>query len=392
LQLDPVTLIFVNVATLLAMSIALPVVMGQDLSLAARYFRRSLVLKAMAWLSLALAGARVGQRPELYMATLSLLLMGWSNWITFRALNLWLGPRKGGALLLAFIALAPLGYVLYFDNPLMRAAWSSTLLAAQALFLASATLRPALDSSTRGRWRYLMLGSWAGVGVLSLLRGMMPMIYPELTAHYRLPTPINTLTLLGTNIVLVLVTVAALAAWREEVLMQLHKLIETDPLTGLINRKGWAEQAGRALRLAQRHGQSVSLLMLDLDHFKNINDTYGHEAGDNALKHFGAVMLNCQRTGDICARLGGEEFCILLVQTHPSVGASVDQRLRVELTQSRNHKNPYTLSFSAGLAHSTPQDTLETLMARADAAMYRAKNSGRGQLYNDTPMPAQSTA
>jgi diguanylate cyclase (GGDEF)-like protein len=392
LQLDPVTLIFMNVAMLLAMSVALPLVMGQDLSLAARCIRRSLVLKALAWMSMAVASRWTGGRAEFYLVILAILFVGASNWVFFRALELWLGPRRGRTLLIALILISPVGYAMYFNQMATRAAWVSLLIALQLFVLASATVQPANDSKVQGNWRYLMLGCWVGLGVLSVLRGIMPLIYPELVAHYREPSMFNTLALLFVNVVLVLNTVAALAAWREEVLVQLHKLIETDPLTGLLNRKGWDEQASRALRLAQRHKQAVSLLMLDLDHFKNINDTYGHEAGDDALKHFGEVMLNCQRTGDICARLGGEEFCMLLVQTSPAAGASLDQRLREELTQGRHTKHPYTLSFSAGLSHSTPQDTLETLMARADAAMYRAKNSGRGKLYNDMPAPAQSTA
>lgn len=377
-----------NVAMLLAMSVALPLVMGQDLSLAARCIRRSLILKAVAWMCMAVASRWTGGRAEFYLVILAILFVGTSNWMFFRALELWLGPRRGRSLLIVLIMVSPVGYALYFDQMATRAAWGGLLISTQLFVLAGATVQPAGDSKIRGNWRYLMLGCWVGLGVLAIARGMMPLIYPALIAHYREPSLINSLALLFVNIVLVLTTVAALAAWREEVLVQLHKLIETDPLTGLLNRKGWDEQASRALRLAQRHKQAVSLLMLDLDHFKNINDTYGHEAGDNALKHFGEVMLHCQRTGDICARLGGEEFCMLLVQTSPAAGSSLDQRLREELTQGRHAKHPYTLSFSAGLAHSTPQDTLETLMARADAAMYRAKNSGRGQLYNDTSLPA----
>jgi diguanylate cyclase len=392
LQLDPVTLIFMNVAILLAMSIALPVVMGEDLSVAARHIRRSLVLKALAWLSLAMASAWSGQRTEYYLVTLYLILMGWSNWLTFRALSLWLGPRPGGALLMVLVLLTPLGFALYYDQPLIRSVGTGSLLAGQAFVLAFSTLRPAINTNIRGQWRYLMLGSWVCVGILSLLRATMPLFHPELSAHYRQPTTINTLTLLGTNIVVVLITVAALAAWREEVLAQLHKLIETDALTGLLNRKGWEEHADRALRLAQRHGHPVSLLMLDLDHFKRINDTFGHETGDEALRMFGRVLLRCQRTGDISARIGGEEFCMLLMQAGESVGASLDSRLRAELAKRPKGSPVFKLDFSAGLVQATPTDTLETLLARADTAMYRAKNSGRGRMKHDVTLPAPLTA
>jgi diguanylate cyclase (GGDEF)-like protein len=120
--------------------------------------------------------------------------------------------------------------------------------------------------------------------------------------------------------------------------------------------------------------------MLDLDHFKNINDTHGHEAGDEALQFFGALLQNCQRAGDVSARLGGEEFCVLLTQAGPEAALAFDRRLRAELAQRTPQTRSYHLDFSAGHAQFAPQDTLETLMARADTALYRAKHAGRGHL------------
>jgi diguanylate cyclase (GGDEF)-like protein len=377
LQLDPSTLTFINVINLLAMSLVLPLVMGQGLSRAARAVRTSLLVKGAAWLLLAITARWAGQWPDQLLSTLALALMGLSHVLIYRALALWLGPRPMGRLMVVLAVAMPVGFALSFHNYPVRVAWFSLTLTGLLLIQARATLMPAPDSNSRGGWRYLLFACLGVMAVLIAVRGILGALSPQFSPNFHTPSPMLVVALVATNVSLILGNIALLAAWREEAQQQLRTLVITDALTGLFNRSGWAEQAGRALRDAQRHGYAVSLLMLDLDHFKRINDTLGHEAGDAALAFFGDLLKRCQRAGDLSARLGGEEFCVLLAHADLDAAQAFDRRLREGLAQSAQSA---TLNFSSGHALYRGTDTLEALMARADMALYQAKRAGRGQL------------
>ncbi|MBX9960287.1 MAG: GGDEF domain-containing protein [Burkholderiaceae bacterium] len=379
MQLDPTSLIFLNVTNLLAMSLALPLVMGQNLSRGAHDARLSLMVNASAWLALIFAGFWREQWPDWLLSTLAMALLSLCNCLIFRALSHWLGPRPLGRVLWVLVIATPVGYALSFQSYPVRVGWANLLIAAQLLILARATLWPQKEFG-RGAWRHLLFGCLAVMAAFTATRGILGAWFTELYPYFRAPTPVNLAALVAANVTLVLGNISILAAWREEVQQQLRTLVITDALTGLLNRSGWAERADKALRHARRHGQPLALLMLDLDHFKNINDTHGHEAGDDALQFFGALLQRCQRAGDVSARLGGEEFCVLLTQAGPEAALAFDRRLRAELAQRTPQARGYHLDFSAGHAQFAPQDTLETLMARADTALYRAKHAGRGHL------------
>lgn len=381
MQLDPTTLIFLNAANLLAMSMALPLVMGQNLSPAAHNARASLMISAAAWLALILAGFWRERWPDQMLSTIAMGLLSFSNWLVHRALNHWLGPRPLGRLLLLLVLATPVGYALSFGSYPVRVGWANLLIAGQLLILARATLLPTRTEFGQGNWRFLMFGCVSLMAVLTATRGILGAWFTELYPFFRAPTPVNLAALVAANVTLVLGNIAILAAWREEAQQQLRTLVITDPLTSLFNRNGWAEQAGRALRYAQRHDYPLSLLMIDLDHFKRINDTYGHEAGDAALVFFGSLLKRCQRAGDVNARLGGEEFCVLLAHADTAAARAFDERLRAELTQTAPQTLHFALDFSTGHALRQGKDeTLEALMSRADAALYRAKHAGRGHL------------
>lgn len=157
-------------------------------------------------------------------------------------------------------------------------------------------------------------------------------------------------------------------------------LAKTDVLTGLNNRRAFTDLAKQQLQFCQRERQPVSLLMIDLDLFKDVNDTYGHAAGDIALQQMATLMLETVRSSDICGRTGGEEFAILLPNTNLDGAADIAEKLRLLVTNNLVHtpERTFRISISTGVA--SGHYGLETLLHMADKAMYHAKQSGRNQI------------
>ncbi len=163
---------------------------------------------------------------------------------------------------------------------------------------------------------------------------------------------------------------------------EVEKLARTDFLTVLNNRRAFIELGARAIDLAQRHRRPLSLVMLDIDHFKSINDTRGHGAGDAVLRVVADLIRENHRKTDIAGRLGGEEFALLLPETPLADALLVAERLR-EHVGSRSvtyEGSPIRCTTSVGVADLRPGETLEQLMARSDAALYEAKHAGRNRV------------
>ncbi|MEV4349492.1 GGDEF domain-containing protein [Actinoplanes sp. NPDC049596] len=152
---------------------------------------------------------------------------------------------------------------------------------------------------------------------------------------------------------------------------QVRELARRDELTGLPNRRAWTGELPRVLEQARHSGHPVSVGMVDLDHFKRFNDTYGHPAGDQLLREAAAAWLGVLRQSDILARYGGEEFILLLPGTDVDTAAAAIERLRPV--------TPAGQTFSAGIAAWDATETSDELIARADAALYAAKAAGRNR-------------
>jgi diguanylate cyclase (GGDEF)-like protein len=165
---------------------------------------------------------------------------------------------------------------------------------------------------------------------------------------------------------------------------RLEQQAHTDTLTGIGNRRYFFDQAERELARSRRTDKPLALLMLDIDYFKRINDTYGHDAGDAVLKALCNTGLATIRNIDIFARFGGEEFVILLPETTSDQATLVAERLRARMAETAVAlSDGKTVSFtvSIGLFSLTPRDTdLETLLKQADTALYEAKNTGRNKV------------
>jgi diguanylate cyclase len=169
--------------------------------------------------------------------------------------------------------------------------------------------------------------------------------------------------------------------YREHLEEQRQKAL-IDPLTGLPNRAAWSERLDQEISQWQQHGNTLLLAMLDLDHFKRINDNYGHLAGDKVLKIIASVLRKRLRGTDFIARFGGEEFVLLMPATVPAVGAKLLENLRASIEACPFHfkGEPVTITLSMGLTAFRPGEHSDAVLKRADQALYRAKHAGRNRV------------
>jgi diguanylate cyclase (GGDEF)-like protein len=165
----------------------------------------------------------------------------------------------------------------------------------------------------------------------------------------------------------VVVTAAALTEIQGRLAEQLRRAATTDPLTGLVNRRAWEAEAGRVLAHAVRTGEPVTVAILDLDEFKQVNDRSGHEAGDALLRDLTARWRGELRMADLLGRYGGDEFVLCLPGTDAAGSAEILARL--------DASHPFR--WSVGTATAVEGDTLSTMLSRADAALYEHKRRSR---------------
>ncbi len=163
-------------------------------------------------------------------------------------------------------------------------------------------------------------------------------------------------------------------------------LARTDALTGLANRRAFDETAQMEIQRAQRYGTPLTLILTDLDHFKAINDCYGHDAGDRVLQEFARILTSSMRTVDLVGRWGGEEFAILMPGTDLEEARQAAERMRKEVEQAEIQFATCSCRFTASFgvaAFLSDMPTLDSLLGRADLALYRAKRHGRNRVEVD---------
>ena len=169
----------------------------------------------------------------------------------------------------------------------------------------------------------------------------------------------------------------------QKALKEVQRLAITDPLTGLYNPRHFNEAAEAEVERTCRYGHPLSAIMLDIDHFKRVNDTYGHTVGDHLLQGVAESLRQELRGVDVMGRYGGDEFAVLLPETDLAVAEQVAERLRRRIAQRRlnTDKGPTSVTASLGVtAVDCENPTLETLLSRADKALYVAKRRGRNQV------------
>ncbi len=165
---------------------------------------------------------------------------------------------------------------------------------------------------------------------------------------------------------------------------EIQKLADYDQLTGLYNRREFENRAQEEFMRALRYNNPLSVLMIDFDYFKKINDDYGHSIGDNVLKVFGEIIDSCSRSSDIAGRYGGEEFTMLLPETNSEGAMQMADRLRTKLAEfifENDRGETFNVTCSIGIAEWTPElKSYEEILKKADDALYQAKLNGRNQV------------
>lgn len=230
--------------------------------------------------------------------------------------------------------------------------------------------------------RVLVVSPLGAVSVLFFLRAAIVLGGASSTASVASATAFNIVFLFVGLVLNLAVNIALAGVITMRMVEQLEQLSLTDPMTGTLNRRAFSQRLDLQHRLAQQ-GTPYSLCVLDLDHFKSINDQLGHAAGDAALVHLVAVLRGGLREHDLLCRVGGEEFCILLPETREAGARRVADRLQRMLADTPLRWEgvlwPLTASFGVATFVQGRDDT-ESLLRRADTAVYRAKEAGRNQV------------
>ena len=333
----------------------------------------SLWVQAFAWLLF----AGRGLIPDLLSiaAANGLLALAWSLQfaaiIEFRHRRVphWLLWAPTAGIFILFLALT--------GNPRAQLAAGSWLYGAANVLVAAAVLRGRPRHIFRARW--LLASCYLIAAVTLIVRGIGSWAGQEAFAAAMAHTAYDGLLYLGIYALIVAGSLAFLLMHKERSDEESSRLATTDPLTGVFNRRTFIELAEQELARTRRAGTPLALMMLDLDHFKRVNDTYGHLTGDEVLVSFTRLIRDCVRRGDLIVRYGGEEFCVLLPGTPLSAATALAERIRATTASSALTAKPFKVTVSIGLTAFTGDavTALGDLLARADEALYRAKGEGR---------------
>ena len=260
------------------------------------------------------------------------------------------------------------------------------LFAAAALVMSAGTMMFRPSSSQAERATITILLAFA---ILDLIVGSIALFYrlpmsadPDALYHVLMMLSFPS-AFTGTGLFAVFLLAADLAD-------RMSRLAAVDPLTGVLNRRGFEEAAARAVANARRQGQPLTIVMADIDRFKVINDRHGHGCGDRVLCRFADHMAGSIRAGDLLGRVGGEEFAMVLVDAWPSTAMDVVDRVRMALGELAmpvgNEAVHITASFGmTGVV--SPDEDLGAMLARADEALYRSKIAGRDRVTLAPPPP-----
>jgi diguanylate cyclase (GGDEF)-like protein len=258
--------------------------------------------------------------------------------------------------------------------------------------LGLAILVQRLNPEERGSARWLLLTGYLVGAATMFARAITSIVEPTAVTSLLAPTAFQGVIFLVGFMVILVSSVGFLLLHKERSEEAAQKLALIDPLTGAFNRRTFLELAEKEIARTRRARGSLSLVMLDLDHFKLINDRNGHLAGDEVLKGVVAIVLTCLRKEDLLVRYGGEEFCMLLPNVAMDRATAMAERIREAVEAARFSFNGRTLSvtISVGVTSLSTggNEDVDVLVNRADEALYAAKKSGRNRV---VAFPANTT-
>src|SRR5690242_541121 len=281
--------------------------------------------------------------------------------------------------LIALLVAVPIVFGFVFPAPRWRLAFGAPVLAALSLSVARSVL--VRDGALRAA-DYLTGGLFVASTVPMLLRAAVEMSAPWIDIDTARAFSRNLFFLTGSGLPLI-GTIGFLLMCNDRINDELSRLAMLDPLTGVFNRRTFDERAEAVIADAVRDARPLSLLAVDIDHFKHVNDEFGHAGGDEALRLVVALMQGTLAEGQILSRIGGEEFAVLLPGADEDDARVIAERLRRHLECSRIDVDgrELCLRISAGVATLGPGlETLSPLLRAADRALYAAKRAGRNRV------------
>lgn len=252
------------------------------------------------------------------------------------------------------------------------------------LFLVMAAISAQLRAPQGSRSRGILVASFATAGVACLLRGMGAAVFANPGGDFQNPQGFSAATFLAVFAAAIASTFAFLVLHKERAQAEARRLATIDPLTGAYNRSTFHEIAERELSRARRAGQPLSILMLDIDHFRAINEQHGHRVGDEVLRKFADVVRSAMRKEDMLVRYGGEEFLVMLSAVPGPGAVVVAGRIRRyvagEPIEAAGHKFQVTVSVGVAARLDEGPESIDALLDRADAALALAKERGRDRV------------
>jgi diguanylate cyclase (GGDEF)-like protein len=388
MSIDVASLLVAMTLNMLVVAGALLAVMGK-VNQAARRAQIGVVAQAAGWvLLLASSLMAPGSWSDRLLSTLSMAGIAGGMAYSAVAFDLWCGRLATSRAPAVIAVVMTLGYGIGFDHYGFRVGWANGLLTLQMAMVVAALCRQPLVPV--GRWRWLLVTSLLVQMAVTACRGVLGAFYTEQFPSFFAPHPANLLFALAANVTVVMSVVGILLAHRDEAARELERLACTDGVTGALNRRAWMVESVGIIADSRRLQLPLCVMLLDLDHFKQINDTHGHETGDKALQLFVRGMHAVGGERNLICRYGGEEFCVLKRGADLAAIRAYDDRLRAWLVDAAPRELGVTLGYSAGIAVLLDQhDTMEAMLRRADSLLYSAKMLGRNLTLDEDALAAQ---
>lgn len=383
ISLDPRTALLIATLMMMLNGIVLGLMhkeLAEDVRPSALYWRVGTLLLAVACVLLALQGLL----PSVLRLPLAngCLLLGLLAYL--RAVSLFCNKRISLAYLLPVLITVASVYWFTAHNPNVGARIVIGSFAMAILLLASALYLFAFTQQDSSISQTVLASTFLFIGLFMLVRSIYFFVSPtgmatilDNNSWWNILTPIFAaiLPVIGTTAYLLMCSHRMRTRW--------ELAASTDYLTGLANRRSVVLAGNRAFLAAQRHQMALSVAVIDVDHFKNINDRFGHDAGDLALKHIVSVLETIGRKMDLLGRFGGEEFVMLLEQTNHQQALVIAQRMRLAIQNSVFDLTGYATSMTVSIGLATIQESdrsFDNLLQRADKALYAAKALGRNRV------------